>query len=90
MFNKKIGLGLIIISDTDKHQLASAGDAYTVLRIQNRAHDNQDNAANGNSVLIGSREQLVYELASGDEVKLYDTAPMNIWLQQVPSLPIRV
>ncbi len=85
VYNYKPAGGIQIISDTDQHQLAAVSDAYFEIRIQNRAHDNQNNATNGDSILIGTREQLVYELLSGDELKLYQIAPANLYFQQLGS-----
>ena len=79
------GLGLQIIQDTNMHQLAAVSDAFYEIRIQNRLHDNSFNASNGNPIVIGTREQPIYELASGDELKLYEIAPMNLYFQQIAS-----
>ena len=79
------GLGLQIIQDTDMHQLAAVSDAFYEIRIQNRLHDNNFNASNGNPIVIGTRVQPIYELASGDELKLYEIAPMNLYFQQIAS-----
>ena len=79
------GLGMQIISDTDLHQLAANSDAFYEIRIQNRSHDNSYNASNGNPIVIGAREQLTYELASGDELRLYEISPANLYFRQIAS-----
>lgn len=84
-YNYKPAGGIQLISDTDPHQLAAVSDAYYEIRIQNRAHNNQNDASNGDSILIGTREQLVYELVSGSELKMYQIAPANLYFQQLGS-----
>lgn len=84
-YNYKPAGGIQLISDTDQHQLAAVSDAYYEIRIQNRAHNNQNDASNGDSILIGTREQLVYELVSGSELKMYQIAPANLYFQQLGS-----
>ena len=79
------GLGMQVIMDTKIHQLAANSEAFYEIRIQNRLHDNYSNASNGNPIVVGTREQPVYELASGDELKLYEIAPMNLYFQQIAS-----
>lgn len=83
MYNYKTAGGLQIIQDTNQHQLAAVSDAYFEIRIQNRLHDNSDNATNGDAIIVGTREQMVYEIASGDDLKLYEIAPANIFFQQI-------
>ena len=84
-YQYKPGLGMQVITDTKIHQLAANSEAFYEIRVMNRLHDNYFTAANGNPIVIGSREQLVYELAAGDELRLYEISPANLYFQQIAS-----
>ena len=73
------------ITDKNIHPLSQTVKNFTYLWVQNRLHDNSGNAVNGNPVLLGTREQLLFEIASGDTVELRNISPSVLFVQQLTS-----